>query len=281
MKLASSARVLRRVLPIVFYAACGGQPPDVPPPSNDGDAGPGFMPGGKEDSPGDGWTGVGFGVEYQEVNTGTAIVIAYGGYTAHLSYSAAWASELVDAKLGGEGVGRIYAVQGPRDASYAAKEIGNSKLRAHLATIDDGTSPIYVVAHSSGTFVAHELLDQLYTAGKTDVLARISYANLDGGGSGLTDEVVASLHGITFTYAHDPTLASGYSENNATARALAEAYGTTPFEVTVSHTGCTSGAGWCLHDVLITHRPHDPTTYDLADDYTDFANRPVTTEYLP
>lgn len=252
----------------------------MPPPSNDelGAA------GGKEDSPaeapGPGWTGIGYGVEYQQVNTGTAIVIAYGGYTAHLSYSAGWASELVDAKLGGEGVGHIYAVQGPRDASYAAKEIGNSKLRAHLATIDDGVSPIYIVAHSSGTFVAHELLEQLFAHDQTSVLSRISYWNLDGGGSGLTDDIVAGLHRITFTYAHDPALSSGYSENNATARALAEEYGTTPFAVTVSHTGCANGAGWCLHDVLITHRPHNSTSYDLADDYTDYANRPITVEYF-
>jgi hypothetical protein len=31
---------------------------------------------------------------------------------------------------------------------------------------------------------------------------------------------------------------------------------------------------------LITHRPHNPSTYDLADDYTDFTNRPVTIEYF-
>jgi hypothetical protein len=263
---------------VAFAAAgCSASAPDVPPPSNMDPTQP-DVGGGKEDGPGDGWVGVGYGVEFQEVNTGTAIVIAYGGYSAHLAYSAGWANELVDAKLGGEGVGRIYAVQGPRDAGYDAKEIGNSKLRAHLRTIDDGTSPIFIVAHSSGTYVAHELLDQLYAAGQTSVLSRISYWNLDGGGSGLTDDIVASLHGITFTYAHDPS--AGYSENNATSRALAEEYGTTPFEVTVSHTGCNTGAGWCLHDVLITHRPHNPSTYDLADDYTDFTNRPVTIEYF-
>ena len=32
--------------------------------------------------------------------------------------------------------------------------------------------------------------------------------------------------------------------------------------------------------VLITHRPHNAHSYDLARDYTDFVNRPVTTEYL-
>ncbi|HEY1551105.1 MAG TPA: hypothetical protein VGG28_24920 [Kofleriaceae bacterium] len=230
-----------------------------------------------------GWTSVGYGVEYQQVNAGSAVLIAYGGYSAELSYSAAWSNELVDALLGGSGFGRIYAVQGPEDPSYAAKEIGNSKLRAHFETIDDGVSPIIVVAHSSGTYVAHELLDQLYAAGQTDVLARISYANLDGGGTGLTDDIIADLGAITFAYAHDPTLAEGYSENNASAKALGDDYApkATTFEVTVPNTGCDSGYGWCLHDVLVTHRPHDPTFYDLADDYTDFVDRPVTTEYLP
>lgn len=92
-------------------------------------------------------------------------------------------------------------MQGPEDPGYDAKEIGNSKLRAHLATIDDSVSPIIVVAHSSGVFVAHELLDQLYTAGQDDVLARISYANLDGGGTGLDDDIVASLGKTTFACA--------------------------------------------------------------------------------
>jgi hypothetical protein len=238
--------------------------------------------GGKGDGPGADWMAVGFGVAYQRVNAGNAVLIAYGGYTAKLSYSAAWASELVDAKLGAAGVGQIYAVQGPEDPGYGAREIGNSKLRAHLATIDDGTSPIYVVGHSSGSYVAHELLDQLFAANDTAVLSRVGYADLDGGGAGLTQDIADSLRALTFAYAHDPTLPSGYSENNATARALGAEYAphAMTYEVVVPMTGCNNGAGWCLHDVLITHRPHVPSTYDLADDYTDFAGRTVTTEYL-
>lgn len=237
---------------------------------------------GKADSAGAEWTAVGFGVAYNRVNAGNAILIAYGGYTARLSYSARWAEALVDARLGAAGVGQIYAVQGPRDAEYAAREIGNSKLRAHLATIDDGTSAIYVVGHSSGSFVAHELFDQLYAAGDAAVLSRVDYADLDGGGAGLTTDIVDAIHGVTFAYAHDPTLVHGYSENNATARALAADYAPHAqlYEVMVPSTGCNSGAGWCLHDVLVTHRPHDASTYDLADDYTDFDHRPVTTEYF-
>ena len=235
---------------------------------------------GKADGVSD-WTQVGTGVAYQQVNTGTAIVIAYGGYSARLSYSAAWASELVDAKLGAADVGHIFAVRGPADPAYSAREIANTKLRAKLATIDDGTSPIYVVAHSSGSYVAHELFAQVNAANRP-LLARMSYANLDGGGSGLTSSIVSALDHVAFVYARDPSLASGLSKNTSTMRALGRAYApnAAPFEVTVPATGCQSGAGWCLHDVVITHKPHNPTTFDLARDYTDFVGRAVTTEYL-
>lgn len=259
----------------VFLAACASNVPEATNPPVEDPA-----PGGKEDGPGAAWTTVSKGVAYQQINDGGAILIAYGGYSARLGYSAAWATELVDARLGAAGVGRVYAVQGPADPGYDAREIGNTGLRAHLATIDDGHSPIYVVAHSSGSYVAHELLEQLHGASTTTVLARIAYADLDGGGAGLSTEIVDSLARVAFVYAHDP--AAGFSENNATARALAEAYAprATAFEVTVAQTGCHSGAGWCLHDVLVTHRPHNPDHYDLAHDYTDFANRPVTDEYF-
>ena len=235
---------------------------------------------GKTDGTSD-WTVVGTGVIYQQVNTGHAILIAYGGYSARLTDSAAWSTELVDARLGAEGVGHIFAVRGPADASYAAKEIANTKLRAKLATFYDGTSPIYVVGHSSGSFVAHEMFGQVY--GNTPAwLGHMSYADLDGGGSGLTTAIVNALAHAEFVYARDPTLSSGLSKNSGAAMSLASTYApkATKFEVTVPSTGCNSGAGWCLHDVVITHRPHNPSTYDLARDYTDFVNRPVTTEYL-
>ena len=325
------------------------------------------LAGGKAD--GATWESIGNGVVYQRVNAGNAIVIAYGGYTARLVHSASWATELVNEKLGAEGVGHIYAVKGPAQASYAAREIGNSKLRAHLATlaedpfvdpldgpdgiagtaddrnpgadgvlgtaddppaaagpdgiagttddvsfegpdgvagtdddvanpdgpdgvpgtaddvplaIDPATAPIYVVAHSSGSFVAHELLQQLHTTGNTETLARIAYANLDGGGSGLTRTIVEEVGRVAFVYAKDPTLNRGLSQNSSTAIALGMAYAphASTFAVTVPNTGCVSGAGWCLHDVVITHRPHNPNMFDVAADYSDFVGRPVTTEYL-
>lgn len=235
---------------------------------------------GKAD--GEAWASVGYGVAYTRVNTGDGVLIAYGGYSAKLAYSGAWAVELVNARLGEEGVGHVYAVKGPKDAGYNAREIGNSKLRAHLAENVATDAPIYAVAHSSGAFVAHELLGQLDRARDEATLARIAYANLDGGGTGLGTRIVEALAATLFVYAKDPTLASGRSRNHGSMTSLANAYAPVGqlFEVTVPNTGCANGAGWCLHDVVITHAPHDPWSYDLARDYTDFEGRPVTTEYL-
>lgn len=266
---------------VAVLGACAAEDDD-PVPDGAGDEEPGVIDDGTAgEMPGVDWTDVGTGVAYRQVTTGRAVLIAYGGYTAKLTYSAAWAEELVDAKLGAADVGHIYAVKGPQDASYSAREIGNSKLRAHLKALADADGPIYVVAHSSGAFVAHELFQQAHAAGETALLARISYADLDGGGTGLSNQIVDELGAATFVYARDPV--KGRSQNGGTAIALAAAYvmqGATLFEVTVDDTGCASGAGWCLHDVVITHRPHDPNSYDLARDYTDFVDRPVTTEYL-
>lgn len=228
------------------------------------------LPDGKAD--GSTWTSIGLGVIYQRQNTGDAVLIAYGGYTARLVDSAMWASELVDQRLGAQDVGHVYAVKGPADAAYAAKEIQNSKLRAHLPA---GDAKIYIVAHSSGAFVANELLQQL-KSNSPATLARIAYADLDGGTSGLTQAILDALGAVTFVSARDPAV--GRSRNAAFMQSQAQAFGVEHTEVVVAGTNCIST--WCLHDVVITQRPHDPNSYDLARDYTDFVNRPVTTTYF-
>jgi len=275
LRLGDDAHVSKlAVLALFGLVACAGEATDEVDYSelDDLDAVPGKADGLTS------WELLGTGVAYDQVNTGNGILIAYGGYSARLSDSVAWSSELVDARLGAADVGHIFAVRGPADPGYAAREIANTKLRAKLATLA-ADAPIYIVAHSSGAFVAHELLGQLNNATPA-TLNRISYANLDGGGSGLTSTIVAALDNLEFVYGRDP--AAGLSRNYSSMTSLASAYGPKGklFEVRLSGTGCNSGAGWCLHDVVITHRPHNPSTFDLARDYTDFTNRPVTTEYL-
>jgi hypothetical protein len=229
------------------------------------------------------WQGVGYGVAYQKVGEGDAVLIAYGGYSAQLPWSEAWGRELVRAKLGAMGVGHVYGVQGPRDAGYNGDEIGNSKLRAHLTAGIAASAPfILVAAHSSGAFVAHELLRQLDAAGDDATLGKIVYADLDAGDSGFSKTIASKLRRVVFVSGRDASLASGTSENASTAKALGTTYAAygSWFEVVVNGSGCHSGAHWCLHDLLVTHRPHRPDFYDLKDDYVDFAGREVTTEYI-
>ena len=238
---------------------------------------------GAVDSPPTDPISVGFGVTYQKVGSGSSVLIVYGGYTAQLAWSQAWSLELWRARLKALGVGHVYAAQGPKDPGYQAKEIGNSGLRAHLnGPIADQARFIFVVAHSSGAFVAHELLQQLNTAGAVGTLGKIVYADLDGGGSGFDTTVAASLKRVAFIYGRDSTLTNGLSANASAAMSLGTTYAAygSSFEVTVQGSGCNDGAKWCLHDLMATHRPHNPDTYDLARDYTDFVNRPVTTEYV-
>jgi hypothetical protein len=226
---------------------------------------------------------LGTGVTYQSIGTGKAVLIVYGGYTATLEATQKWAAELVTADLLARGVGHVYVAQGPQEPDYASKEIANTKLRAHLTSnaIGTGAPFIFIVAHSSGSFVAHEALNQMSNK-EPDLLDKIVYANLDGGDDGFDVTLASKLRRVSFVYGHDTTLADGLSANASAEMSYGDAYAAygSAFEVAVQASGCNSGAQWCLHDLVITHKPHKADNYDLANDYTDFVNRPVTTEYI-
>lgn len=229
----------------------------------------------------EGWAAVGNGVAYRRAGEGDAVFIAYGGYSAKDAWVRAWASELSRAKLAALGVGHLYAVRGPSDPGYRGREIGNSALAAHLARGAGPDAPfVLVAAHSSGSFVAHELLGALRGDGERALLGKLVYANLDGGGSGLDRDLVRGMRRAAFVYAVDPTLGAGRSANASAAESLAAAYGSAPVKLTVRSSGCRSGAKWCLHDLVITTRPHNPDAYDLARDYTRFDGRPVQTGWV-
>jgi hypothetical protein len=211
------------------------------------------------------WTNVSYGVNTTTVGSGPNVVIVYGGYSATDADSEALSLEYVSAELGAMGVGHVYAVRGPEDPDYDAREIGNSELAAQLGTMASSVGFVVIVAHSSGGFVA----DELFTFVSASVMSKIAYFNLDGGSWALTDAMVSTMRGVYFCGAHDS--AAGYSENWSSDQALyADFAGSHLYLVDADGSGCDVGAGWCLHDTLITTRPHDPTTYDLDDDYTDF-----------
>lgn len=222
------------------------------------------------------WSAVSYGVTTKDTGTGDDIVIAYGGYTATDADSQAWVTQMTSVRLAQLGVGHMYAIRGPKDPDYASREIGNSELAAALVTQAAASTHVVVIAHSSGGFVA----DELFTFADPNVLAKVAYFNLDGGSWALTDALVGSMRGVYFCNAHDSV--AGDSENTSSDESLNAMFPASHFfTVDADGSGCDVGAGWCLHDTLVINHPHDPTTFDLALDYTDFTGgRQVVTSYV-
>ena len=220
---------------------------------------------------------MGYGIHGATVGSGPNVLVVYGGYTATDAESEALALAYVSAELGAMGVGHVYAARGPRDASYAAREIGNSALAAQLANEVGPAAFVTVVAHSSGAFVA----DELFTEASSAVLSKIVYFDLDGGSWALDDTLVGEMKGVYFVNANDP--AAGRSHNASAIDSLHSQFAAShEYTVDATGSGCNVGASWCLHDTVITTRPHNQSTFDLLDDYTDFtgAGRHVVTSYM-
>jgi len=225
----------------------------------------------------DGWTAIGFGIGGNTAGSGSNILITYGGYTARDQDSRAWAMALAHSpSFASLEIGPVYAARGPRDAGYGAREIGNSKLVAALGHQVAAAQFIIVAGHSSGAFVA----DELFTEATPDIRSKIVYFALDGGTQALNSTLISEMKGVYFVNAKDS--AKGESHNASSMRSLhSEFHGSHLFTVDATGSGCSSGATWCLHDTLITTRPHNPNMFDLADDYEQFGGaRKVVTSYV-
>lgn len=234
------------------------------------------------------WEILGTGVAHRAIEGGGKNVLAvYGGYTARDEYVRGWAEALLDAKGSTLGIGHVYAVRGPNQSGYANREIGNSKLVAHLAANDRArdASSIIVVAHSSGAFVAAELYEMLKSGrAGSDTLAKVSAFNLDGGG-GVPKSTLDAMARAHFVYACDARI-NRCSRNAEVMKSLGATHAASggAIRVRADGSGCdrnVSGGTWCLHDTLINTRPHNPAMYDLRRDYTNFTGgREVVTSYL-
>ena len=232
---------------------------------------------------------VGYGVAAKDSGNpaGESMFVAYAGYNVALDGAKAWATALYKAWLQPMGVRYIWAVQGPAQSNYASLEIGNSKIaQAMLPLVSPKTKTVLIAGHSSGSFVAHELLNQLATGADPLSLTkgRVVYFNLDGGSqggapsTGLSAGTVSRLRKAYFVAPY----ASGtgtYGLNLSDMQSLGNTYGGF-FQVDSNAAGCQSGAKLCLHISLVITKPHNPAGADPVLDYQDFAGRPVTTAYL-
>ena len=225
------------------------------------------------------WVNFGAGISQKKVTLSSEqITIVMGGYSATLGHVEAWADELQTKHFKSKNR-EIYATSGPNQAQYLNKEIQNSKLSQHIS--DSSLKKVIIMAHSSGSFVAQELLLQL--ASKENLTTKeIFFFNLDG--AGFTKPSQLNIHTIA-VYAEDKL--TGTSSSNKSSM-LNEHITGSKGKIYKSRveSRCNSGAVWCLHSALVNKVPHNPSTYDLANDYTDFTptsqfkGREVNTDYL-
>ena len=228
-------------------------------------------------------TNIGYGVAFKDTGNplGDSMFIGYGGYGADLIPAQLWVTALYRATLEQRGVRYLWAVQGPSDPDYTQDEIGNSKIAAKLIPLASAqTHFVLISAHSSGAFVAQELLEQL--AGGADPLDvtqdLVVYFALDGGG-GVSQAAIDRTRRAYFVSSHDGTTQSAnYGAMQSLAGGFANKGGFYDNDATGS--GCNVGADWCVHMTMINTRPHDPASLDCPDDYSDFAGRPVCTSYI-
>ncbi len=225
------------------------------------------------------WLPFANGLTRRAAGPGSSTLVVYGGWRAEERSVQAWADALHSGAFAARGVGVLYAARGPVDTLYRSpREIENSALSRALPSL---AGRLTLIAHSSGAYVAEELLGQLGPGNA--VLARTDYFVLDGAARDLAP-LASSLSRLRFVHAFDPGMPqnNGLSRNAAAMTSAASSLttqGATSFRVVATGSGCRSAD--CLHDAVIIRRPYDPLTFDLARDYALFtAERPLVLDYL-
>ncbi|MBX7097260.1 MAG: hypothetical protein K1X89_06095 [Myxococcaceae bacterium] len=228
---------------------------------------------------------VGTGVAFMDTGNvlGENVFVGYAGFNINLAQAQAWVATLYDARLRALGVRYLFAVQGPADSLYNGLEIGNSKIAAALNRLVSPRMGFIVVAgHSSGSFVADELLQQLDTgADPSGALgSRLVYFDLDGDQRYVAASGINRLRRAYYVNAYSAAAGTA-SYNHAVMNSLGAAFagkgGTYQYEA--SGSGCTGGGVFCVHIALINTHPHDPQN-GSGIDYADFGGRPVNFAWL-
>jgi hypothetical protein len=250
------------------------------------------------------WQYVGFGINYKTIDindfSSNNILITYAGYNVNQDQTQSWTERLLAKSIlsnSSIGIKHVYAVRGPKDSLYSAKEIENSKLITHLYSVVQNqqlaVNRVIIIAHSSGSFVADEFFHQLFNKlvlnpndGIYSALIRkIHFYNLDGATipSRKDDLYLKILFSkIHFVWSSKAPLKS----MNADTMILAPAKypnnenSINSIEIKANTSGCLNSR--CLHNVVIIEDPWDVLNFDTAKDYTLFSSngREVQSEYL-
>ncbi|MEP0861955.1 MAG: hypothetical protein HRF52_11020 [Ignavibacterium sp.] len=241
------------------------------------------------------WMKLGNGIQYSfvENDKGNDIFVAFGGWKAKQEWVNSWCSELYKTKLKDLGIKHLFSVKGPDDVCNKTGEIQIKALAGFIKNIIYATyyvDRVIIAAHSSGSFVANELLDILYgengIAKDSFYVNKVHYFNLDGGigggdcGTALSDIVVKYISKVYAVAVYDSSTQM-FSSNYETMRKLSEMFGekSEMILLDVAGSGCTDK--WCLHDAVIIRKPHNPNKYDLERDYTLFDDEhKVQSDYL-
>jgi hypothetical protein len=226
------------------------------------------------------WKPLGSGSFYTaHVNdVSSTALIGFAGWSVSAASSQRWAHALSEAS--DLDAGTVYAVQGPKDPAFAGREIDTQAIAHALDTLlgNDKCRRIVVVAHSSGSFVAHHVLNQLRSVPR---LSKVYYFNLDGGlGSGDLALAAATAQSLGGTFAVQARQGAMASQNSHAMQEWVHRYpGAKGITIESAASGCTSS--WCVHETLIIERPYKASGFDLERDYGALtAERSVQAKYL-
>jgi D-alanyl-D-alanine carboxypeptidase len=205
-----------------------------------------------------------------------SIFIGCAGWSVPLQNSQTWISALAPT-LRQQGAGTLIAVKGPTASRFRPQERTDIDLQAlsqKVISLAGNAGEIIIAAHSSGSFVAHVLMTMM-AAGGAAVQKKVVYYNLDGASTyyPLQSPVIKSALAVAAKHG------ALTSMNFKAMQGFAARVGGQVHVLDASQSGCT--AARCMHDVLINVKPHDPKTFNLAKDYTDFTTGGVQNGYFP
>jgi hypothetical protein len=241
------------------------------------------------------WFKIGSGLNYGITKnlSGNDIAIFFGGWQAKQEWVNRWSNEVYEAKLNKLGVQHLLTVKGPDELCYNKKEIELKSLADFVKNIIYATyfiDNVIIIAHSSGSFVANEFLNIMYgndgIARDSFYVDKVHYFILDGGigsnncGTKIDTSAIRHIKKVYAVAAFDSTT-DKYSANYQSMKILSEMFNEKSELILIdaSDSGCIDK--WCLHNFLITRRPHNPYNYDLEKDYQYFdSKRLVQTDYL-